>query len=659
MSTSETSLRLLLACEQIKTEDVKKALKAGADPNVRKIVTLVAVLQGGQERRDTQQMESVLAIAIRNENADIVTSLLGAGADPNRPISWRVAACHPSGSWSSQQWESARWIDGASFSSALEFSLSCWEGKMNKRGPDITLKNPEVPGEACDDSVQAPNLNIVSALLSYGARVSPAALQTAASLKTRKDQFGYPIDPSGKFIAMVQEAAQKQPQQAPPAQTYSQHNAPPPKYPQQGASGAQTQAYPPHPSAASHSSSSNNPPPPSSSDDPLPSAPPPSNTYPSPPANWTPSYLPSPTVVAAGLAATAGAATLLTAHTPKPQPPSSEDMYVHPPKRTNQHGASTPGQGYAPPTGTSPTSPYPPYPNQAHQQQQYAPAQSQSAQQQQYPPPTSQPAHQPQNAPPQSQYTPPPPNQYTPPPPNQYTPPPPNHQQSQYAPPPPSSPYSTPPSYGPPPQQPTYYAPPSQNPPPQVVYQQQPQYAPPPALKPNVVYVNQSPSYPNTDAMLASQLAGMGIIGGGGHRPGRYGGAGRLGDGPDFGGRPYGDGPDFGGRPHADGPDFGGRPNGDGPDFGGRPNADGPDFGGRPHADGPDIGGMFGGGRPHGGGDGPDFGGGRGDGPDFGGRPHDGRPHGGGDGPDFGGGRRHGGDGPDFGPDFGGGGRRD
>ncbi|KAJ3339829.1 hypothetical protein HDU93_007714 [Gonapodya sp. JEL0774] len=74
-ATNDPTSRLIRAIEASDLSAVKTALNDGADVNARKKVTL-SVMVDGEVRKDTSEVESVLALAVMHENLDIVKEIL-------------------------------------------------------------------------------------------------------------------------------------------------------------------------------------------------------------------------------------------------------------------------------------------------------------------------------------------------------------------------------------------------------------------------------------------------------------------------------------------------------------------------------------------------------------------------------------------------------
>ncbi|KXS22058.1 hypothetical protein M427DRAFT_163091 [Gonapodya prolifera JEL478] len=182
----EANAQLVEAVEAGNLEMVQVALAAGADPSLsRKSVTLHVKLRNGVTKTETHLMESVLAIAIRDEKIDIVKCLLARGCDPNRPIQWKISRWHTM--WTQQKWDHQRWFehDALRYPSALNFALA-WGGRgFNKRGAHVNLHNPSNADHVCDDYPLSPNTEIVKVLLSHGAQVTDSILESAWELSDR------------------------------------------------------------------------------------------------------------------------------------------------------------------------------------------------------------------------------------------------------------------------------------------------------------------------------------------------------------------------------------------------------------------------------------------------------------------------------------------
>ncbi|KXS16527.1 hypothetical protein M427DRAFT_43596 [Gonapodya prolifera JEL478] len=208
---------LIDAIEAGSLSALQKALAQGANPNARKTVRLSIMFKTGsrktgqvfvrkelvkkklfgkseyrdvyedtfedvmESRAETLPMESALSIAIRIGNADIVSALLNAGANPNASITWRIPLSLPS--WSLKDWPN-RFNQSFAFDTALD--LLTYSGStlsFNAKGAQVQHENP-----ASQDQVRIvwntpskPNSEIVSKLLKFGATISDGALKSVVS----------------------------------------------------------------------------------------------------------------------------------------------------------------------------------------------------------------------------------------------------------------------------------------------------------------------------------------------------------------------------------------------------------------------------------------------------------------------------------------------
>ncbi|KAJ3339966.1 hypothetical protein HDU93_007629 [Gonapodya sp. JEL0774] len=262
VSISPADSLLLLAVEEGVVEDVRMALKAGADPNCRKRVVIGCtvwegsksvkkLLKGGTEERGTRSLarsqlyahrmnnelhsqlplaphspripapagtgpstnrfveryaESALALAILQDSTDIVEVLLGAGADPNAPISWQIL--RPRSVFTETTWRwtvvQGNWDFKYTFQSAVELALGTgqvvdFQGSpalpvqdmaargtlwVNKPGAIAQLLNPTGSGSTFNEIALIPNTDIIQLLLAHGARPTPAARDAMVNVLT-------------------------------------------------------------------------------------------------------------------------------------------------------------------------------------------------------------------------------------------------------------------------------------------------------------------------------------------------------------------------------------------------------------------------------------------------------------------------------------------
>ncbi|KAJ3334426.1 hypothetical protein HDU93_007975 [Gonapodya sp. JEL0774] len=183
---------LIAAVEANSLALVKKALAEGADPNARKKVVLSAKLDYKETKTDTIWAESALAIAVMKASVDVVAALVQAGADPGRPVQWRISRY--GSSWSSNAWNESPWYLTFSWPSALALALTR-EGKAvsykmkefptdtqngsqmdigagkvwtNKPGGVVHLDTPSDFKNPWVEVTYAPRLDVVAVLLQHG-----------------------------------------------------------------------------------------------------------------------------------------------------------------------------------------------------------------------------------------------------------------------------------------------------------------------------------------------------------------------------------------------------------------------------------------------------------------------------------------------------------
>ncbi|KAJ3341219.1 Ribosome biogenesis protein [Gonapodya sp. JEL0774] len=219
---------LLEATEAQDIDKLQEALSNGADPNVRKKITLLCDLRKGQRSLgkirvrkrfllpdvyeeqfedivDTQMEtlvgESALALAILAGWSTGIRALLCAGADANQPISWHNSDCAEV--WTLQQWVSSRWIRQYTLESPLLLAMgkggkvtNVRDGqpsafthladtgrlRINKAGARVLLRNPARWEDACVEVAVKPRKDIVDLLVNFGARITAEVLHTANRL---------------------------------------------------------------------------------------------------------------------------------------------------------------------------------------------------------------------------------------------------------------------------------------------------------------------------------------------------------------------------------------------------------------------------------------------------------------------------------------------
>ncbi|KXS11328.1 hypothetical protein M427DRAFT_72959 [Gonapodya prolifera JEL478] len=181
----ELDARLLEAIETSNLKAIEHCIRSGANPNVRKIVTLQVTLPSGEQVEETLPMESCLALAIRSsgdETVELVRMLLLAGADPNAKIEWNVANFFDV--WTADDWcGKFRWLKTYSYSSALEFALTSSRGvPFNEKGAYVVLQNPATQNSRRDEFLK-PNFDVIQLLLRCSAEVTPEAILRAKRSK--------------------------------------------------------------------------------------------------------------------------------------------------------------------------------------------------------------------------------------------------------------------------------------------------------------------------------------------------------------------------------------------------------------------------------------------------------------------------------------------
>ncbi|KAJ3342534.1 hypothetical protein HDU93_001920 [Gonapodya sp. JEL0774] len=220
------NLLLLEAAEIGDVEGLEAALKAGAEPYARKVVTLrclvfeemkrskkllsdEVVLKGvgrSENRYLTWNAESALALAIIFNHTDCVATLLQGRADPNLPVSWSVVRGRPI--WVQDEWNQlsvGQYDLTYRFDSALALALG-WgdsferdgtsvqiigeeerQGQLvlNKRGAVIRLATPTNVQETVQLAKLSPNPDIVALLIKAGATVTDSHWDAARKLEDK------------------------------------------------------------------------------------------------------------------------------------------------------------------------------------------------------------------------------------------------------------------------------------------------------------------------------------------------------------------------------------------------------------------------------------------------------------------------------------------
>ncbi|KAJ3331967.1 hypothetical protein HDU93_009412, partial [Gonapodya sp. JEL0774] len=162
-------------------EGVQGALRDLADASqARKLVTIhvkTGVLTGALV--DTQGAEPALALAIRAARPDIVRAVLQAGIDPNKPLGWRTPYWFDP--WTKDKWPK-RWGLSHNSPTALDLALLNTRITFNRRGGNVMVSNPTVVRDAVEDHLMTPNVDVVRALVQYGAIVEDRHLEAARKL---------------------------------------------------------------------------------------------------------------------------------------------------------------------------------------------------------------------------------------------------------------------------------------------------------------------------------------------------------------------------------------------------------------------------------------------------------------------------------------------
>ncbi|KAJ3338579.1 hypothetical protein HDU93_009356 [Gonapodya sp. JEL0774] len=216
MSTTQ-ELDLIEAVENGNEKRVQQLLLEGADPNVRKKVTLSVQVQEHrlvkraglfssekyeevyEKKTDAIECESALALAILHGHSRIVEALLISGAAPNGKCDWRIANC--GSSWDSELWNKKRWLGSVSFPSPVTLAIGRggrwkrWDSStanvpnadgtlfISNKGGHVRLDNPKTWDSASTGFTIQPSLAVLRVLLRHGAVVSDVEI-TAASKNT-------------------------------------------------------------------------------------------------------------------------------------------------------------------------------------------------------------------------------------------------------------------------------------------------------------------------------------------------------------------------------------------------------------------------------------------------------------------------------------------
>ncbi|KAJ3338260.1 hypothetical protein HDU93_009786 [Gonapodya sp. JEL0774] len=223
MASEGANGRLIEALEEADLDQIKRSLRAGANPNeARKRVTLNVRMPDGTTRSDSQYMEPPLALAIRSGRADVVRALLEAAQPPTFAtfcLELNEQAVIPTQKSSGaleggillgvtqSRWDNERWDDDEAlkFASALEFSLTRGRRLFNFPGREVLIRNPTDGDAVCVWISLLPQLEVVRVLLEGGATVTPTALIRAKALKIPN------------LFELVQDHATKQPPLSPVA----------------------------------------------------------------------------------------------------------------------------------------------------------------------------------------------------------------------------------------------------------------------------------------------------------------------------------------------------------------------------------------------------------------------------------------------------------
>ncbi|KAJ3335161.1 hypothetical protein HDU93_006323 [Gonapodya sp. JEL0774] len=199
MAAAWKDLDLIAAVEANSLALVRKALTEGADPNARKRITLTTKIKEGGTKTDSVLGECALVLAVIHGSAYIVASLIQAGADPCRPVEWKISTW--SSSWDLNEWNNTCWLRTYTYPSTLALALTRggkvttyngrvstdWgpdteKGKvqMNKKGGDVRLDNPASHAARLDEMTYTPRIEVVAVLLRSAIGAINADLLTQA-----------------------------------------------------------------------------------------------------------------------------------------------------------------------------------------------------------------------------------------------------------------------------------------------------------------------------------------------------------------------------------------------------------------------------------------------------------------------------------------------
>ncbi|KXS17776.1 hypothetical protein M427DRAFT_54362 [Gonapodya prolifera JEL478] len=176
---------LIEAVERGDLNAAKDAIERGAQASTaRKRVTCEVEMPDGNREAESCLGETVLCLAVRDGRADMVEALLVAGANPNTPISWKIA--NVVDWWTPENWDdgAGAWDDdNLTFSSTLEFALTRDRWPFNPPGADITVDNPVAEEQVCKWISVDPRTDIVALLLRHGSKVGDDEKKAAKALE--------------------------------------------------------------------------------------------------------------------------------------------------------------------------------------------------------------------------------------------------------------------------------------------------------------------------------------------------------------------------------------------------------------------------------------------------------------------------------------------